>query len=132
MTSKNTKVKLTLAFVQTVDGEVVSEQNTYDATLYRKGESVYVTYTDIENCSIKQKDNIVSVFRHKSGNRLVFESGGTHSSSYTTPAGPMQVIVKTSLVKGKLEEGKTVIKYRLLFNGVQVSENVMNIIIEEI
>lgn len=109
------------------------EEHTYDGTLYNKSGSVYVVYTaDGETCSLKQTDGLVKFTRHGSNSTLRFKSGEDYDCFYNTPAGAMEINVKTDSMHGALAAGNTLsIKYTLCLNGTEKIHTNIEIKIEE-
>lgn len=130
MISKNTEVHINIDTLSVTEFETDRTSFTYDGTLYTKGDSVYVMYTDGEKCTIKQNAKSVRVLRHASKSCMVFESGETHPTVMNTPAGPMPITIDTLSIFGNLESELEII-YRIIYNNTVMTQNTVNIKIEE-
>lgn len=128
MISKNTDVRLIIKTEQRSGELEDSFENKYDAKLSKKEDAVYVTYTEDELCSIKQKNNTVTVSRHRSGTKLVFDEKEKYSTVYAS----LPVTVKTDRLRGSLvTDGRLQIVYRLFSSGTELCKNTVTIKIEE-
>ena len=130
MTSKGTDVYLTVTTFSVADGQTDSTSFKYNGTLYCKGDSTYITYTDGETCSIRQKGDVLRTVRHKSGTGMTFEVDKTHTATVATPVGVMPLEVVTHSLSGDIQT-ELELTYDLIYSGTVMTQNTVNIKIEE-
>lgn len=131
-------VMITITGTQTVEGEVELIELTTAASLYNKGNALYIRYQETEitgfegmTTTVKvEGDQRVTMIRHgASQTQLIIEKGRRHQCSYATGYGDVMLGITGSTIVNTLsqEGGELFFRYSIDLNTAVTSENSVKI-----
>ncbi len=134
-------VLITLVGTQDNDGEKDKVELITEGSMYKKGDTYYITYKESEltgmegtTTTVKVQDKKVTILRFGTNNtQLIFESGKHHVCCYDTMYGAISVGVWAQNVKVDLDDdgGEIYADYSIDVDNNLVGKNNFHLMVKE-